>query len=163
MPRPAANALYDEDFFAWTRQQAQLLREKRFGDLDLGNLIDEVEGVGSSEKRELRSRLKVLLAHLLKWAFQPGARSSGWRGTIAHQREAIRRVSDDSPSLRPYPAEVFADAYLAARLLAARETGIDFTLFPAQPPFTLAQALDEDFLPREPDLIDQSRPERPAP
>lgn len=153
---PAANALYERDFFEWTQQQARLLREKRFADLDLENLIDEVASVGSSEKSEIESRLDVLLAHLLKWKYQPGARSTGWSGTIAEQRRRIARRLGASPSLKAYPAEVFADCYLAARLSAARDTGIDFTLFPERPPFTVEQVLDGGFHPKQPDLLDQS-------
>ncbi len=156
LAKQAANGLYEEDFFEWTRQQAQLLREKRFADLDLDNLIDEVESVGSSEKSEIESRLEVLLAHLLKWKYQPGARSSGWSGTISEQRRRILRRLQASPSLKDYPTEIFADCYLSGRLLAAKETGIDFTVFPEQPPFTVEQAVDDNFLPKEPDLLDQS-------
>jgi hypothetical protein len=150
-----SNSLYDEDFLEWTQQQANLLRERRFADLDLENLIDEVASVGRSQRREVYSRLEVILAHLLKWKFQPGARSSGWRGTLREQRARLAMVLDESPSLKGYPDEIFRDAYLSGRLLAAKETGIDFTLFPEQSPFTPAQALDDDFLPREPDLLDQ--------
>ena len=156
LAKQAKTGLYEDDFFEWTRQQAQLLREKRFDDLDLDNLIDEVESVGSSERSEIESRLDVLIAHLLKWKYQPGARSSGWSGTIAEQRRRILRRLKASPSLKSFPAEVFDGCHLSARLLAAKETGIDFTLFPEQPPFTLEQALDDDFLPKEPDLLDQS-------
>ncbi len=156
LTKAVANALYDEDFFEWTRQQAQLLREKRFADLDLSNLIDEVESVGTSERSEIENRLDVLLAHLLKWRFQPGARSSGWLGTIAEQRRRIERRLRASPSLKSYPVEIFADAYLSGRLLAAKETGIDFALFPELPPFTVEQALDDGYLPKEPGLLDQS-------
>jgi hypothetical protein len=70
------NSLYESDFFTWTQEQARLLRERRFDDLDLDNLVDEVESVGSSEKREIRSRLVILIGHLLKWKFQPGGRGS---------------------------------------------------------------------------------------
>lgn len=147
------NALYDRDFFAWTREQARLLRERRFDDLDLENLIDEVESVGGSEKRELENRLEVLIAHLLKWKYQPGARSSSWSGTINEQRRRLHRVLRDSPSLHRYPQDIFVDAYLSGRLAAARETGIDFTLFPESPPFELGQALDENHWPEEPDLL----------
>lgn len=150
------NDLYEADFYAWTQEQARLLRERRFDDLDLENLIDEVESVGTSDKRQIQSRLKVILAHLLKWKYQPGARSSAWRGTIREQRARLAGVVEDSPSLRSHPATVFELAYLSARLLASKETGIDFTLFPEKPPFTLEQALDDDFLPKEPDLYDQS-------
>ncbi|GJE29296.1 DUF29 domain-containing protein [Methylobacterium organophilum] len=69
----------------------------------------------------------------------------------------IGRILKSSPSLKKYPAEVFSESYLAGRLEAARETGIDFSLFPEQPPFTVEQALDPDFLPKEPGLLDPSR------
>lgn len=154
-PPPAAD-LYETDFYAWTQAQAELLRAGRFEELDLRNLIDEVASVGSSEKREIESRLDILLAHLLKWKFQPGARSSSWQATLWELRKRIGRIVKTSPSLKRYPAEVFLDSYVTARLEAARETGIDFTLFPEQPPFNVEQALDPDYLPKEPGLLDQS-------
>lgn len=154
-PRNSEPDLYHEDFFAWTQEQAGLLRERRFAELDLANLVEEVEGVGRSEKAAIESRLDVLLAHLLKWKYQPGARSSSWRGTITEQRTRIARLLRDSPSLREYPAEIFPESYLSSRLLAAKETGIDFTLFPEVPPFSLEQALDDMFWPTEPDLLDR--------
>src|SRR5436190_13283481 len=86
------NSLYESDFFTWTQEQARLLRERRFDDLDLDNLVDEVASVGSSEKREIRNRLKVLLTHLLKWKFQPGFRGNSWSNTIWEQRENIEDI-----------------------------------------------------------------------
>jgi hypothetical protein len=151
-----SNALYERDLYTWSQEQARLLRERRFDDLDLENLAEEVRSVGGSEKREIESRLEVLIAHLLKWRYQPGLRSPGWRGTIDEQRRRLARVLRDSPSLRRYPSEVFPDLHLSGRLRAAEETGIDFTLFPEQPPFTIEQVLDPDFLPKEPNLYDQS-------
>lgn len=152
---PARNSLYDIDFFEWTQEQARLLRDGRWQDLDLENLIDEVQGVGGSNKQQIENRLVVLIAHLLKWKYQPYWRSPGWEGTIAEQRRRIKTVVKHSPSLRHYPAEVFLDQYLAARLRAAKETGIDFTLFPETCPFSADQALDDDFMPREPDRYDR--------
>lgn len=148
--------LYDEDFYLWAKAQARLLRERRFEDLDLDNLADEVDGVGRSEKREIRNGLAVLLTHLLKWRYQPGNRTSSWRHAIRNQRLELRSVLEDSPSLSRYPAEVFGQAYEAGRLGASRDTGIDLTLLPETPPFTVDQALDEAFLPREPDRDDPS-------
>ncbi|MCW5696298.1 MAG: DUF29 domain-containing protein [Bauldia sp.] len=152
----SAAGLYERDLYAWTREQAQLLREQRFDELDLSNLIDEVESVGGSEKREIRNRLAILLAHLLKWRFQPGARSNGWRGTIRDQRKEIEAILEDSPSLRAYPGQVLARCYLSGHLRASEETGIDFTLFPDECPFTIEQVLDPDFLPKEVGLYNQS-------
>lgn len=151
-----SNALYERDLYEWTQQQARLLQERRFADLDLDNLVEEVRSVGGSEKREIENRLKVLIMHLLKWKYQPGRRSTGWSGTIDEQRSRLARVLAASPSLSTYPAEVFELSYLSGRLKAAKETGIDFTLFPEQPPFSIEQVLDPEFLPKEPDLYDQS-------
>ncbi|MCJ2123076.1 DUF29 domain-containing protein [Methylobacterium sp. J-077] len=148
--------LYETDFFLWTQAQADLLRARRFDELDLEHLIDEVASVGASDKREIRSRLTVLLTHLLKWKYQPGLRSSGWKGAIAEQRAGLADLLAASPSLRRYPGEVFAMCYLSGRRKASEQTGIDFTLFPEQPPFTLENVLADGFLPKEPDLIDQS-------
>ena len=146
--------LYEDDFYLWTKEQARLLREHRFDQLDLDNLADEVESVGRSEKREIRNRLTVLLTHLLKWKYQPGHRTPSWRHTVRHQRAELKAVVEDSPSLARYPSEIFAQAYGASRLRASEDTGIDFTLFPEMPPFTVDQALDDAFLPKEPDLYD---------
>ncbi len=150
------NDLYEADFHAWTQQQAELLRQKRFGDIDLENLIDEVASVGASQKKEIRSRLKVLIAHLLKWRFQPGARSPGWRGTIDDQRSELAELLEGSPSLKHYPADYIEKCHLSGRLLAAKETGMDFTLFPEKCPFTIEQVLDEGFWPKEAGIYDQS-------
>lgn len=153
-PLPAT-ALYETDLHAWSEAQADLLRKGRFEELDLPNLIDEVRGVGGSEKREIESRLDVLIGHLLKWKFQPGARRNSWTATILEQRMRIARILRGSPSLKRYPREVFGECYLSGRLLASKDTGIDFTLFPEAAPFTVEQALDLDFLPAEPGLLDQ--------
>ncbi|MCJ2077412.1 DUF29 domain-containing protein [Methylobacterium sp. E-025] len=154
-PPPAADP-YETDFYLWTQAQAELLRARRFDELDLRNLIDEVRSVGASEKREIGNRLAVLLGHLLKWKYQPGARKNGWMSTIVEQRTQIADIMTASPSLKRHPASVFTRCYLSGRLLASKETGIDFTLFPEVPPFTVVQALDLDYLPKEPDLLDQS-------
>ena len=150
------NSLYERDFHEWALEQARLLRERRFAALDLENLVEEVESVGRSSKSEIENRLELLLAHLLKWKCQPGARSTGWTGTIFEQRGRILGIVRDSPSLKHYPGRVMHDCFRAARLLAAKETGIDFTLFPETCPFTIEQVLDEEFWPKEPDLYDQS-------
>ena len=153
---PPADDLYETDFYLWTQAQAALLRARRFAELDLAHLVEEVESVGGSEKREIRNRLSVLIGHLLKWTYQPGNRSSGWVGTITEQRQQVNDILEMSPSLRGYPDQVFARAHLSGRVLAAKDTGIDFALFPAEPSFTVEQALDIDFLPAEPGLLDPS-------
>jgi hypothetical protein len=143
------NSLYESDFYTWTQEQARLLRERRFDDLDLDNLVDEVASVGSSEKREIRNRLVILIGHLLKWKFQPGGRGSSWRETIFEQRDQISDIVSSSPSLLTYQRDQIGRAYRAARLLAAGETGIAFGVFPEECPFDPDQVLDLEFFPED--------------
>lgn len=138
--------LHRQDFRAWTRQQADLIRSGRFAELDAVNLIDEIEDMGGSRERELESRLGVLLAHLLKWRYQPDRRGRSWRLTIAEQRRRIARLLKRNPSLKPLLAEVLEDAYGDALLMAARETDLDESAFPPACPFSLEQAMDANWL-----------------
>ena len=147
--KPPANDLYDVDFFAWTKQQADLLRAKRWADLDLENLAEEVESVGKSQRSEIENRLVVLLTHLLKWRFQPGRQGKSWRSTIWEQRRRLHQTLAQNPSLKDYPSEVLDLAYLSATLKAEEETGIDIAVFPEASPFTLEQVLDNKFLPED--------------
>jgi hypothetical protein len=146
------NDLYEADFYAWTQEQARLLRERRWNDLDLENLVDEVEGVGRSDKRQIESRLEILIAHLLKWKYQPGGRGISWTSTIFEQRHRIARLVEESPSLREFQRREVFNSYRAGRLLAAKETGIAFGLFPEECPFTPEQVLDLDFWPEDPTI-----------
>lgn len=144
-----ASGLYERDFFLWTEEQAALLRAQVGGSigLDAANLAEEIESLGRSQKNELRSRLLVVLLHLLKWRFQPGGRSSGWRGTLVEQRRRIAQALDESPSLRAFPATAFEAEYDTARIKAADETMLPDRVFPARCPFTIEQVLDPDFYP----------------
>ena|SRR5690242_2488943 len=146
------NSLYETDFYTWTQEQARLLRERRFGDLDLDNLVDEVESVGSSEKREIRNRLVILIAHLLKWKFQPGGRGSSWRQTIFEQRNQIADIITTSPSLRKYQMDQTIRQYRGALLLAAADTGIAIGVFPQECPFDASEVLDLQFFPEDREL-----------
>ena len=142
-----ANELYQTDFYSWTQEQARLLRERRFDDLDLDNLVDEVASVGASEKREIRRRLKVLIAHLLKWRFQPGLRGNSWRRTIRQQRDTIADIVETSPSLRSYVLQAIPAAYNGATVTAAEETGLAIGIFPAECPFDADEILNPEFFP----------------
>jgi hypothetical protein len=155
-PEKKAETLYDTDFYVWCHEQARLVRERRFAELDIENVAEELESMGRSDKHQIRSRLEVLIAHLIKWKYQPGARKPGWRAPILEQRQRIADLIQDSPSLKSFPLSIALSAYTAARLAASKETGIDFTLFPEECPFSAEQILDFDFLPKEPDLYDQS-------
>ncbi len=143
---PAPNA-YERDYFGWTQEQTALLRAGRLDALDTEHLIEEIESMGNSERREFETRLEVLLLHLLKWRHQPARRSQSWRLTIAEQRRRIERRLQHSPSLKAIADEALTEAYEVAILAAARETGLDETAFPAQCPWTLEQSMTQDYLP----------------
>jgi len=139
--------LYEIDFYAWTEEQAELLKNKTWDELDLPNLIEEIESLGRQERQELRNRLGVLLGHLLKWQYQSSNRGNSWLATIREQRTRTRLVLEDNLSLKPYVLEAIAIAYHLAQDLAVRETGMDYDTFPAECPYTIAQILEETFLP----------------
>jgi hypothetical protein len=141
--------IYDEDLVAWAREQARHLREGRFELLDIEHLAEEIEDVGRSEQRELANRMAVLLAHLLKWRYQPERRGVSWQVTLSGQRERLRRRLEKTPSLKATLSDPdwWADAWLDARIEAARETGVEIQRFPAACPWTVEQILGEGWLP----------------
>ena len=148
--RARPTATYDSDFHAWAKDQAARLRDLRPNSIDWENVAEEIESLGKSQRREIRSRLIVLLAHLLKWACQPAGRSNSWRASIVEARSEIAGELDDSPSLRHYPGEVLARQYDVARLSAAGDTGLDADAFPDTCPYTIEQVLDPAFWPEAP-------------
>jgi hypothetical protein len=139
--------LYDRDFHAWAMEQAAKLKAGRLSELDIEHLIEEMESMGATERRETINRLTVLVAHLLKWKFQPSRRGKSWRLTIEGQRMEVEEVLSMNPSLRPRLPEFFEQAYPRAILKAAQETRLDKRDFPAAPPFTVVEALDPEFWP----------------
>ena len=140
-------SLYERDFYLWLEQQAALLREGRFDQLDVANLIEEIEAMARQDKKAIKNNLVVLLTHLLKHQFQPEQRSSSWRGSIVEHRQRLRDDFEESPSLRSHAAEVFARAYADARERASAETGLPLRVFPTSSPYALEQTLDPKFLP----------------
>ena len=140
-------SLHDRDFYTWTQQQAALLRAGRLAELDVANLLEEVEDMGRSEKRELLNRLAVLLAHLLKWRYQSQRRGRSWALTIKEQRLEARAELEDNPGLKPRLPEAFHRAYARACLQAAKETRLEESSFPKSCPWTVEQVLDDEFWP----------------
>jgi len=102
--------LYERDFYAWTQEQAALLRSGQLERLDRVHLAEEIEALGRQERRELVNRLGILLGHLLKWQFQPHLRGKSWRATLSEQRRQIQRLLKESPSLKPELAAALAEA-----------------------------------------------------
>ena len=143
--------LYDQDFYAWTQEQAALLREGAVEELDLRNLAEEIESLGKSDRRALGSHLRNLVLHLLKWHYQPSGRLTGqsWRSSIRNARAEIAVLLEDSHRLEREVAGLLARWYPLARLDAADETGLPLATFPETCPWKRNEVLDPDFWPGE--------------
>lgn len=137
--------LYETDFYAWTVEQSKLLKEGHFKQLDISNLAEEIESLGKQERRELESRLGVLIGHLLKWDYQPEKRSKSWRATIREQRRAAQKLISQNSSLKPYLAEAIADAYESGKDLVVGETPLDYGDLPENCPYAPEQLFDPNF------------------
>lgn len=141
--------LYEKDFYAWSQESARLMRERKFSDLDIENIAEEIEALGRRDKRELTSRLSSLLMHLLKWQYEAEYRSRSWKSTIVNQRAEIADLLEDSPSLSHKLPDMIAGAYSRAINTAALETGLPVATFPETCPYSQEEILDGDFLPKE--------------
>jgi len=140
-------SLYEKDFYAWTQEQAKLIKNKAFERLDLTHLFDEVEDMGNRHADEIESRLEILLMHLLKWKYQPNLQSKSWQLTIKEQRLAINRRLKKMPSLKSKLPEIFEESYAPSLLHAEQETGLDESTFPTKSPWTIEQVLNAEFYP----------------
>ena len=140
-------SLYDRDFYAWTQEQARLIKEKAIDQLDLVHLLDEVESMGASERRELVNSLTILLMHLLKWKYQPSRRGMSWELTIREQRLEVKDVLFDNPSLKSLIDQAVVNSYSKAILKAAKETRLSPNAFPTCCEWTINQVLDDEFFP----------------
>ncbi|KQT47478.1 hypothetical protein ASG43_10250 [Aureimonas sp. Leaf454] len=144
-------SLYERDFYAWTQDQAEKLRVRATfdnrGDIDWDHAAEEIESLGRSQRSEIRSRLLVILVHLLKWRHQSHRRSRSWKGTLIEQRRRIEDEMAESPSLSGYAESVLQREYETARIKAAGETHLPEETFPDACPFTIDQILDPNFYP----------------
>jgi hypothetical protein len=135
--------LYDQDFYAWTQRQKELLQAQQWEQVDIENLIEELDSLGKQQRQELRNRLGVLLGHLLKWRYQPEARSKSWVYTIREQRRRIQEHLDDNPSLQPYLTEAIERGYQDGLDLMGRETPLDPRQLPQTSPFSDGEIFEE--------------------
>jgi Domain of unknown function DUF29 len=138
---------YDDDVIAWANEQAALLRAGKFTALDIEHIADEVEDVGKSEQRELASRMALLLAHLVKWRFQPERRGTSWETTIRNQRKAVAMRLRKTLSLKADMADSdwWDVAWGDAVYQAEKETGLKD--LPSACPWSPDQVMDAGFLP----------------
>ena len=139
--------LYDTDFNLWIEQTITALKSGDIQTLDLENLIEEIEAMTRSDKREIFNRLKVLITHLLKCQYQPQKKTNSWIKTINEQRDQIELVLADSPSLRPYLTSKLGEIYKKAKRDAVTETKLTPETFPTDCPFTEEQILDSEYFP----------------
>lgn len=147
-------SLYESDFYAWIQQQIHLLKEQAWQKLDVENLVEELADLGRRERQELRNRLSVLLGHLLKWQFQPEQRSNSWLATIREQREQLKLLLEENPSLKPYLSEAFAIAYSLGLNIAVRETSLPYETFPTECPYSFEETMSDAFLTNSSDQSD---------
>ncbi len=145
--KPTTPVRYEQDFVAWAAETAHLLLERRFDEIDIDSLAEEVDAMAKRDRRELESRVAVVLLHLLKWRYQPNQRSGSWQSTMRTQRRDLRQLLRQSPSLKREVAEAVKDAYPDARDDAASETGLSVKTFPSECPFSSEQILDRTYLP----------------
>jgi len=130
---------YDKDFFKWTEAQATHLKKKEYDKLDIANLIEEIESLGRSEKRTLKSHLEILLMHMLKAKYHSENHTKSWDLFIKNSRFKVKSVLKENPSLKPKLSELLKEAYFAARLGAALETGLPEKTFPKECPWKLEE------------------------
>jgi Domain of unknown function DUF29 len=136
---------YDADFYSWSMEQARLLRQAQWTHVDRGNVAEEIESSGREQFNKLESAFRVLLLHMLKWDHQPRKRSRSWVLSIKQQRLEIEDILGDDPGLRPKIEEALFRAYRKARLDAAKETGLDETIFPARCPYGFEELISRDY------------------
>lgn len=134
---------YDKDYFAWTKTNAELLRQQRFSEIDFTHVAEELEDMGKRERRALESQIRNVVLHLLKWKYQPEQRSISWRQSIRNGRIEIQKILRDSPSLAGQLPEMLVSEYPAARADATDETGLHEQTFPVDCPFAAGQLVDE--------------------
>ena len=139
------STLYDTDFYAWTQEQAALLREHAWGELDLDHVIEEMEGLGISDYRAMRSAVYQVLVHLLKWRYQPGRRGRRWQSSLVEHRNRLELGL--TATLTQALPEMVRTAYPGARRKASAQTELPLSTFPERCPWTVTQILDHDFYP----------------
>lgn len=139
--------LYDADFYSWTRQQANLLRQGKFESLDQEHLIEEIEDLSNRHYDQLESRLVQLIAHLLKWQVQHLQQSNSWRATIRGQRLSIEKLLRRNLGLKSRLGEAMDESWPQAKLLAIAETNLPDDQFPQECPYSFDDATNPDFWP----------------
>jgi hypothetical protein len=134
--------LYEHDEPAWLEESLRLLRQKDYADLDFENLVDFLESALNGVRREVASRLKSLMALLLKKELKSWMDDS-WRSSLLVQRHHLQDLLE-CPCLRDYAKTVLATAYDRAVEIAAAEMDMDENCFPEECPYTVDGLLADE-------------------
>lgn len=134
--------LYHRDETGWLEAMSALAAEGRLAEMDLLHLSEYLLDMSKRDRREVVSRLIVLLTHLLKWELQPARRTGSWKGTIREQRRELRQLFE-SGTLRLHGETTYPDAYAAAREQAADEMDLEVDALPVDAPWSFTEALGE--------------------
>jgi hypothetical protein len=137
------STLFERDETAWLEIMSQLAAEGRYAEMDHSNLSEYLADMAKRDRREVASRLVILLTHLLKWEHQADHRSGSWQGTIVEQRRELRKLFE-SGTLHHHAVSVLAEAYADARRQAAAETGLSRGTFPVECNWELETLLADD-------------------
>ena len=135
--------MYETDYFGWVYEQANLLKNKEYGKLDMDHLIEEIESLGNSPRNKLESHLTILLMHLLKIQYQPDYHTKSWDLSIKNAKFHVRKTINKNPSLKSELEEIYNDAYYLARLDASKETSIHEKTFPKECPWKFEEIMEE--------------------
>ncbi len=156
--------LYHTDYYRWVKQQKEHLKNREFDRLDLDNLIEEVEDMGKSEPRTIKSHTTNLLLHLLKYDYQTRVinpvlpepyNCRDWLGSMDRARSGVRDVLSENPSLNQRAPDLLTESYPEAKRLAIKEMNryvqphqmLDESSYPAECPWSFEQIMKEDWLP----------------
>ena len=137
------SVLYEQDETAWLEIMSALAEEGRYTEMDHPNLSEYLASMAKRDRREVRSCLVELLAHLLKWEHQPSHRSGSWQLAILEQRRELRQMLD-SGTLCNHASAVIAQAYADARKIVAAETSLPRETFPNECGWELESLLADE-------------------
>ncbi len=133
--------LYKNDFYGWTQDQADALRRRSVNEIDWDSLLEEIEDLGASKRRELRSRLAVVIAHVLKWKHQPLRRSRSWSLTLSEQRAQVDDILDENQSLKGEIDAIMTKAFRAGVSSAAEATALSKKVLEADGVMSFEEAM----------------------
>ncbi len=145
-------SLYETDYNRWIEKTVEQLCDRNYESVDWENLIEEVADLSQRQRDKLMSLLTKLFEHLLKliyWESEREYNQRGWKGKIRNFRLQIKRLLKNSPSLKPFLAEVIEECYQDARQIVIDKTGLDSHTFPITPVANSDELLDEDWLPKK--------------